>query len=387
MNRAEVKLKKEVRKVLINQGYTVNNGIAYFTKTERHEKRNLHQLSRAERINDHIKFIQSFWPEASKYILNSSDIDITKIKPKLIEIQAGTREEKLFRWWNLVWWSLPYERAYGRQMRFIVWDDYHKSPIGLIGLQSPILSWNVRDKHLGITAEKRDYWVNQSLSAQRLGSLPPYNNFLGGKLVALLMTSNIIREAFKKKYEGTKTLLLDRTLPADLLFITTTGAYGKSSVYNRLAFNGEKICEFIGDSSGCGSFHIPTTLYEGFLNYLREKGYKAERAFGHGPSVKMKNIDQALRLLGFKNGCNHGMKRAVYLFPLVSNLLPIIQNEEVPVWYNREPDDLTDYWKNRWAYKRVDNEEKTSFLKKDYLKELSRDLEHCQKLVNKGFGV
>lgn len=266
-----------------------------------------------------------------------------------------------------------------------MWDKYHDSPIGLIGLQSPILSWNVRDKYLSIDVEQRDYWVNQSLSAQRLGALPPYNKFLGGKLVASLMVSDLIRKSFRRKYRKSKTLLLERTLPANLLFITTTGAYGKSSVYNRLKFQDEKICDFIGYTGGYGSFHIPNTLYESFVNYLREQGYKAGRSFGNGPSVKMKNINKAMKLLGFKNGCEHGMKRAVYLFPFVKNLKSLVKNNGSPKWHKWDADDLTDYWKERWAYKRVGNYEKTLFPKKVYLENLSKDLANCEELAKREF--
>jgi len=84
-------------------------------------------------------------PLVEKYIINGSSLDVSKIAPELIEVESGSNEENFFRWWNIVWWSLPYEHAYGRQMRFIIWDKYHNAPIGLIGLQSPILSWKARD--------------------------------------------------------------------------------------------------------------------------------------------------------------------------------------------------------------------------------------------------
>ena len=373
-----------MEKTLVGQGYSVKDKLFRFDKEGREERRRLHRFSRAERIKENINFIRSFFPKAEKHLLDSSSVEVTKIKPRLIEAEAGTREGDLFRWWNLVWWSLPYERAYGRQMRFIVWDDYHDSAIGLIGLQSPLLSWNVRDKYLGIPAKKRDYWANQSLSAQRLGALPPYNDFLCGKLISCLMTSDALRKLFKKKYQKSKTLILKRTLPANLLFITTTGAYGKSSVYNRLKFNNEKVCDFIGYTDGCGSFHIPNTLYEAFVNYLRENGYKAGRSFGNGPSVKMRNINQAMRLLGFKNGCGHGMKRAVYLFPFANNLKRVIGHKEKPIWHKRDVEELTHYWKERWAHKRAGNN-KNIFSAERYIEDLLIDLANCEKLADKTF--
>ena len=378
---SETSLRNDIHKVLCKQGYQMESDRFVFNDESNEGKRNLHEFPRAEKIKEHIHFIQSFLPKAEKYVIDSSDIEIEKIQPRLINIKSRTKEGNLFLWWNLVWWSLPYSKSYGRQMRFMVWDDYHDCPMGLIGLQSPILSWGARDNYLNIAPLQRDYWVNQSLSAQRLGALPPYNKFLSGKLIASIMTSNEIRNAFRKKYHKSTTLLLGRTLPANLLFITTTGAYGKSSVYNRLKFHDQKICEFIGYTNGHGSFHIPDTLYERFIAYLHKTGHKVGRAYGNGPSIKMRNIHKTMNLLGFKNGSQHGMKRAVYLFPFVENLHSVLQGAAKPIWYSRSIDELTDYWQKRWAYKRSKDTDKTFFRKEDFIEALYNDLENCKNLV------
>jgi virulence-associated protein VapD len=346
-------LKKEIKAILKKQGYQVNKGVFYLKRNGREAKRNVHFVAKAERITSHEGFIIDKVNLVRKYLINGKDLDIDKIEPKIIEVKPNTEWEDLFRWWNIVWWSLPYEHAYGRQMRFIIWDDYHKAPIGLIGLQSPILSWSVRDNHLGISPKKRDYWVNQSLSAQRLGALPPYNSILGGKLVAYLMTTDAIRKRFKIKYENQKTILKNRKLPSRLLFITTTGAYGKSSVYTRLKYGNEYVARFIGYTKGSGSFHISNELFEKLITYLEERGHDVRRGFGSGPSRKLRLIDQALNMLGFENGANHGVQRAVYLFPLVNNLKDVIKENTKPKWVHRNITELTQFWKERWAKPRI----------------------------------
>jgi len=90
------------------------------------------------------------------------------------------------------------------------------------------------------------------------------------------MTSDFIRIKFKKKYSDKKTVLKKRTLPSDLLFLTTTGAYGKSSVYGgrHLKFNGHIVCKFIGYTQGTGTFHIPNALYEDLVVYLKKRATK-----------------------------------------------------------------------------------------------------------------
>ena len=380
----ELSLKKRIKKILFSQGYIIQNDMFCLPSSDRETIRKIHNFPRAEKISSNICFIERFIPEAKEFMRDSWEIDIKKIQPKLIQITAGTKYADLFRWWNLVWWSLPYEKSYGRQMRFLVWDDYHDAPMGLIGLQSPILNWSVRDKYLSITPEKRDFLVNQSMNAQRLGALPPYNKFLCGKLVASLIVSNTVRETFNKKYKEYKTLILKRHIPSRLLFVTTTGAYGKSSAYNRLKDDNGKICEFIGWTNGSGSFHISNTIYEELILYLKRKGLKAERSFGHGPSIKIKNINQAMKLLGFKKGSSHGVKRAVYLFQFAKNLERVIKYNKRPLWYKRNIDDITDYWKERWAVKRIKSnypKEKLYFSYEQFISDLRKDIIKCKSLI------
>lgn len=375
-------LKIEVNRTLRRQGYDLKpDGVFVLKNDGRGGKRKVHELAKAERVSTSEQFLLDKIPLIQQHLIDGKDLDVAKIEPEIIEIESGSKEEDFFRWWNIVWWSLPYEHAYGRQMRFIIWDKYHNAPIGLIGLQSPILSWSARDKHLGIKPDKRDFWVNQSLSAQRIGALPPYNDIRGGKLIALLMTAETIKKKFHKKYKDQKTVLLDRKLPSNLLFITTTGAYGKSSVYNRLKFQGEVVSEFIGYTKGSGTFHIPNALYEDLVLYLKKRGLETERGFGNGPSRKMRLIDQALQLLGFANGITHGIQRAVYLFPMVKNLNEVIQSNKKPVWRHRNVSEMTQFWKDRWAIPHADKDKTyCDFSGDEFIKQTRKDFKKYKQL-------
>lgn len=376
------KFKKEIINTLERQGYVVSSdGSFELVDDDRESKRQAHVLAKAERIALREDFILHKFDQMKKHMIEGKELDVRKIDPVLKEVKPSSKEEGIFRWWNLVWWSLPYERAYGRQMRFVVWDKYHDAPIGLIGLQSPILSWSARDQFLGIKQEDRDFWINQSLSAQRIGSLPPYNEVLGGKLVTLLMTANTVRNNFHDKYKNKKTVMKERTLPAKLLFITTTGAYGKSSVYQRLRFNGEVVSKFIGYTQGTGTFHVPDALYKKLLVFLKDKGVDVRRGYGSGPSRKMRLIDMAFQELGFKNGVLHGIKRAVYLFPFVTNLKEVVSSDEDPIWVDRSEDELTEYWKKRWILPRLKNRSSyRNFTPQDFIADIRYNLDEFKKI-------
>ena len=339
--------------------------------------RQAHSLAKKERIAKQDKFISDNAGFVQSHMIDGRDLSVEDISPELIPVASSSKWEVLFRWWNHVWWSVPYEKAYGRQMRYIVWDKHHKAVIGLIGLQSPILSWMPRDQYLNISASERDYWVNQSMSAQRLGALPPYNIVLGGKLTAMLMTSDKIREDFRRKYSEKITILQKRELPANLLFITTTGAFGKSSVYTRLKLGDDWLARFIGYSNGSGTFHIPNQIYGELLKVLSEKGVDVKRGYGNGPSRKMRLMQQGMTVLGYKNGIFHGVKRAIYLFPFAKNLEKLITGKnQRPLWHHRQESNLTDFWKERWILPRIDrlSEKLRAFEKERFISEQKTEI-------------
>jgi len=367
-------LRDSVKQALEGQGFVVaSDGISLSGGIGANRATQL--LSRAGRLGNRGTFIAKFAPVVAEHLPDGSEIDVNSIDPVLVEVVSGTREESIFRWWNLVWWSLPYERAYGRQMRFLVWDRHHDALIGLIGLQSPILSWSPRDTHLGISHKEKDYWVNMSMSAQRLGAVPPYNDLLGGKLVAMAMTTDAVRERFHSKYSGKASRMLGRQLPADLLFITTTGAFGKSSLYNRLKMGSEPVAEFIGYTAGVGTFHIPDGVFAKMIELLKDRGVDVRRGFGTGPSRKMRLVRQAMEILGIKDGHLHGIKRGAYLFPLASNLKPVIANHEAPIFISRPLDQVVSFWKQRWALPRSQrNGSHRAFKSADFISETLKGL-------------
>lgn len=366
-----VELRSEIGRVLSRQGYCLHGGGGFALRSrQRKSLRRAHFLAKKERISGQRDFILGNRATVREWMINGADLSVKDISPKLIMVHPSTENEVIYKWWNHVWWSLPYEKAYGRQMRYIVWDEYHDAAIGLIGLQSPILSWGPRDSYLNIPRDDKDCLINQSMSIQRLGALPPYNEILGGKLVAMLAAGDKIRRDFRKKYKDRATVMRERVIPANLLFATTTGAFGKSSIYNRLKdADGAALAKYIGDSGGTGSFHIPNAVYSKILAFLAEEGVDVGRGYGHGPSRKMRLISAGMDRLGYKDGNRHGIKRAIYLFSYVKNLEKLISEEHTrPLWIKRQESGLTDFWKERWALPREAKRNYGVFSAREFLK-------------------
>ncbi|MCM8827616.1 MAG: DUF4338 domain-containing protein, partial [Candidatus Omnitrophica bacterium] len=196
----EKELKNRIKKALKEQGFKINPHVRPkgCSKTT---YRRIQQKARFEQLSLHKNFLIDSIKKVKNYCRSGSEINPERISLELIEVQSGSFEEILFRWWNLIWWSIPFQRSYGRQMRFLLWDTTHDAPFGLICLQSPVLKMAVRDRWLELPKDDLDIWVNKSMHAQRVGALPPYNELLGGKMVALALTCNEIREAYRKKYK------------------------------------------------------------------------------------------------------------------------------------------------------------------------------------------
>jgi hypothetical protein len=167
-----------------------------------------------------------------------------------------------------------------------------------------------------------------------------------------------------------------RKIPARLLFVTTTGAYGMSGVYTRLKFKEKEIASFIGFSSGIGSFHIPNLLYQNLIKYLESKDINVDRGYGAGPSRKLRIIDQAMELLGFKKGTMHSIGRGVYLFPLASNLKDVIAKNKRPRWIRRTVSELTEHWRTKWAIPQsLRDESYKDFIAEDFVRNAKIELQ------------
>ncbi len=368
------KLRKEIIDHILSQGFKINPHVRPAEDTKDYY-REVHQKSKLEEINIHRNFLMRNLKITKKYSISGSEIDPKKIELELREVTPNSLEVKLFLWWNIVWWSLPYVKSIGRQMRFLLWDVYHDAPFGLIGLQSAPLSQRIRDEYLGIKKEGKDYWVNMSMYAQRVGALPPYNELLGGKMVASALVSNEIRDRYREKYENVKTIMKKRKLPADLMFITTTSAFGKGSMYDRLTYDGDRINKFLGYTQGSGTFHISEDLYRKMVSFLEEKEVNTKRGYGTGPSRKLKLIDSALKKLGIPKYTYHNIKRGFYLFPLVKNIKEVIEKGEEPLWRDTSFTEIFEHWQKRWALPRAKRIQKWKILNSDdYINKIEKHL-------------
>ena len=119
LTKSDQKLREKIIDVLRDQGFKINPHVRPAGCSKRTYRR-IQSKARLEQLALHKKFLQEKLSKVKNYCRDGRDIDPDKISVELREVLSGSLEEILFRWWNLVWWSIPYQRSYGRQMRFIL---------------------------------------------------------------------------------------------------------------------------------------------------------------------------------------------------------------------------------------------------------------------------
>ena len=322
-------------------------------RTNKDALRRLHETSRNIQLQKNRPWLQSQLAKYKKYFANGSDIEPDQIKPQLVQVTDNWHKD-LFRIMRLTW-SLPYSCGFGRRLRYLILDEHNEKVIGIFALQSPPIHFPARDSLYKYPEgkEKKVELINQTMDIHTLGAIPPYNILLGGKLVALATTCNQVRDNYEAKYKDRKTELNKRVLPAHLVALTTTSAYGRSSIYNRLKYEKELVAESIGFTKGYGNFHFQK-LYPIFKEYLAARGVSVQSGYGNGPRRSWQLIRSTLHRVGLSGDLlKHGVQREAFLFPLIENLKEYLEgNNQNPKYYNRPFDDLAKYWLERWMLPR-----------------------------------
>ena len=351
-------------------GFTVTDeGKLHTSILDKESLRRVHRPALQLEISTRQNWIRRHLPKYLPFFADGIEIVPEEIEPILVEV-TDEQQHNLFRLARLLW-SIPFSKGYGRRLRFLIMDRARDKLIGLLALQSPPLSFPARDRLFCYSPGKKTEIVNQTMDIHTLGAVPPYSYLLGGKLVALAAASNEVRQAYRRKYWGRITEIERRVLPPHLVALTTTSAFGRSSLYNRLSYNGTVIAESIGYTEGYGTFHL-TELYPLLREFLESQGISTRGGFGSGPRRKWQTMVRALRRLGLPAELlYHGVKREVFLFRLVNNLEAYMEGQDPEPDYRDLPlSKLIAWWRERWLLPRAGRIEGWQEWRKEQIKAL-----------------
>jgi hypothetical protein len=189
-----------------------------------------------------------------------------------------------------------------------------------------------------------------------LGAVPPYSSLLCGKLVAMLVASNEVRDAFKRKYSGRETVISSARLDGRLALITTMSALGRSSIYSRLKYRNRLLYHSLGFSRGSGEFHFSNGLYGPIAEYATRycKPTAKKQPWGVGFRNRRELIRKCLSKIGIPTRWNyHGIEREVFAVPLAANSREFLRGEESRLrCYDQAAEDLFRWFRERWLLKR-----------------------------------
>lgn len=254
---------------------------------------------------------------------NGDEVNPERIKPELVPVFSDHWTGNLFRLATMLW-SVPVSHGYGRRMRFLVRDQSNGKLIGIFALGDPVFNLGCRDQWIGWDVNDRRERLVHLMDAYVVGAVPPYNEILGGKLVASLIGSAEVSQAFSQKYGNVTGIISGQNKAARLMLVTVTSALGRSSLYNRLKLkdhDGTPLVKLqkIGETRGYGHFQLSNDLFERIRQLLVDENhpYANGHQFGQGPNWRFRVLRVGLKHLGLDEELiRHGIHREVYAMPM-----------------------------------------------------------------------
>lgn len=352
------RLKRALREHFKELGFTRGpNGEFLPPQGGKDTYRRLHEGQRRDKLKLHGDFLASKAPQLMQYFADGGDVVPERISPKLEVVEAQTWQSDLFRLATLSW-QIPVSDGYGRRIRFLVWDDSNNKLIGVIALGDAVFNLKARDSHIGWDHKDRSKRMANVMDAYVLGAVPPYNQLLGGKLVACLIRTQEVASHFRKKYRARKGLISKKKKDARLVLVTTTSALGRSSVYNRLRLGDVWHFKPIGFTGGWGHFHISNELFTQIRAYLRVRRhrYAKNHKFGNGPNWRLRAVRKAFDLLGMSQELmKHRLTREVFVCELASNAAKYLRGDNKKARFKKLPsvESVAQLARDRWLIPRA----------------------------------
>jgi hypothetical protein len=364
-------LREEIINFLLKQGYSRNgNFLSPPIISSKDEIRKVHSLSVLHSREKKKKSLEKFEDRFIERISNGDEVDIRSCFPRLKLVRPDTEDSAIFSYISSHW-SIPVSSGYGRRIRYLVEDESNGKVMGIIGLGDPVYAMECREKYIGWSRDYRRDRLYNVMEAYLLGAVPPYNEILCGKLMALLAMSSEVVSDFQTKYHDKASLISGLNKPADLVLLSTSSALGHSSVYDRLRVGGEIFWEKIGLTKGTGDFQFSNEVYSKMIEHVRSLDSSPEKneKWGRGFRNKREVVRKCLKSLNLDgNLMTHGIKREVYVAQTCKNSLEYLRGEtDVPIYIEKSVEDLFNVFRDRWMIPRsIRNKNYLSYDKNTY---------------------
>jgi hypothetical protein len=266
-------------------------------------------------------YIDQLWSPTNIMDKDQTIKEIESLDP-YVEIVTDSKEST--RWTEIrkLIHTMSFSANPGRNVKLYIKDRVSGKLLGLVSLGSDVTSLGVRDNYIGWSKENKfkDGRLNHTTIASTIVCTQPLGyNFLGGKLVACMCTSPIVRNHWKEKYGQ------------ELIAVGTTSLYGIHSQYNGIPHY-----KTLGESAGKVATKPDDKYYDVWHQWLKEhksEDYtktttQKEGIEGPVSGVKQRILSMIFKELGIKSThYQHGFKRGVYFAMMYDNGNEFLQNK------------------------------------------------------------
>jgi hypothetical protein len=249
--------------------------------------------------------------------------ELDELNPTIVHVET---EQQELDWLMLRVFchTMEFSQTPGRFLKFIITDGNAERTryLGAVSVSSDVITIKDRDSYIGWTSENKldDRRLVYSAIGSCIMSTQPFGyNFLGGKLVACLVTSSVVRDVWKKLYDQT------------LVGMTTTSLYGSYSMYNSL-----KWWHKCGTSAGKIPIKPDDKVYEIWHEWIKnnkkveydKKMTQKENISGPVTGAKQRVISMMFQELNLKTQeYVHGYERGVYYSCFYENTKDFLCNK------------------------------------------------------------
>lgn len=242
--------------------------------------------------------------------------------------------------------TLNFDQNPGRFLRFMVDDEETGKILGFVSFGSDVISIGCRDRWIGWTKEQKiGGMLNHTTVGTTIAATQPLGyNFLGGKLVASLLVTPVVRDIWKREYGET------------LVGLTTMSLYGDGSMYNSIPW-----WKSIGETVGKVPIKPNNDHYKIWHDIIKDKYPEKyeDLMWNHegvvATGVKQKILNIIFNEVGVKpSQYLHGFNRGVYFAPLYDNTREFLRQEItekdlIPLSRDTSHDAVMTWWRKKAA--------------------------------------
>ena len=274
--------------------------------------------------------------------------EIEQLNPTIVHVQAGSQFEQDWLMLRVFCHTMEYTQTPGRFIKLLITDGNLDNPryLGAVSISSDVIVITDRDNYIGWTADnklKDKKLVHSAIGSCIMSTQPFGYNFLGGKMVAALITTSKTREIWKKLYNE------------ELVGMTTTSLYGSYSMYNSL-----KWWHKCGSSTGKMMIKPDDSVYEVWHQWIKDNKTdqynkamtQKEGVSGPVTGAKSRVLSMLFSKCDIKQShYQHGYERGVYYSCFYENTKEFLQNKitekdlKLKELFKKDVQGVLDWWK------------------------------------------